>query len=610
MNKVIFFWFLVLCSFSTAAVGQSSSWQALNYQAVAVDEQGHPINDRTVWLKVHLFGKDNTAKPVYVESHKVNTDANGGFSIAIGRGTANDGQWQEVPWATTQVWMKVEMSTAENLPFSLISDKKLLAVPFAYHSLTANRLIETSANTDLEKSQSIYWNTGGNMGTSPLAHFIGTRDNKDLSFRSNNIIHMTLTTQGKLQLVPIIPAGLDTDKASYPMVVEGTKNTQGMWIKINGSRSTANNFMTFVDDKGIQGRIEGQTKSELTNSEVFITQTVLFAINETAALAEIPLLLMDATAKILALKWSALAAAAAYAKAAAITAKITKFTTAYGTWADQIIKKVGVTYSSGNGDYAEWLRREGGVRDLNFGEVVGVRSGSISLDTRQADHLMVVSNAPIAISNAPPSGQEDQFEKVAFMGQVPVRVAGPVSLNDYILPSGNNDGLAIAVHPQDMKTLDYGRILGVAWEAAPNFPLNIVNVAVGINSNDLAPRVGALAQKVEQIEAYLTKKALLGENSAAVAALNNSSLGSMETKRSKLMSDTEFDQYLDQHAAELSLIYDQVKAELKKQNIDYNTNPQLIELMGDPVKFTKKLRRNPAYNTQWGLIDQKIQLNK
>jgi hypothetical protein len=506
--------------------------------------------------------------------------------------------------------MKVEMSTAENQPFNLISDKKLLAVPVAYHSLTANRLIETSSNTDLEKSQSINWNTGGNMGTNPLAHFIGTRDNKDLSFRSNNIIHMTLTTQGKLQLVPIIPAGPDTDKASYPMVVEGTKNTQGMWIKINGSRSTANNFMTFVDDKGTQGRIEGQTESELKDSEVFVTQTALFAINEIAALAEIPLLYADAQVKILGSKWSTLAGAAAIAKAVAITAKITKLATAYGAWRDQIIKKVGVTYSSGKGDYAEWLRREDAVRDLNFGEVVGVRSGSISLDTKKADHLMVVSNAPIAIGNAPQAGQEEQFEKVAFMGQVPVRVVGPVSLNDYILPSGNNDGLAIAVHPQDMKTLDYGRILGVAWEAAPNFPLNIVNVAVGINSNDLAPRVGALAQKVEQIEAYLTKKALLGENSAAMAALNNSSLGSMETKPSKLMSDAEFDQYLDEHAAELSLIYDQVKAQLKQQNIDYNSNPLIMEIMNDPIKFTKKLRRNSAYNTQWGLIDQKIQLKK
>jgi len=613
MNKVIFLWCLVLCSFSFAAVAQSTAWHALNYQAVAVDEQGKLINGRTVWLKVYLSAKDNGAKPYYVESHKVNTDASGSFSIVIGRGSTTDGQWQEIPWATTPVWMKVEMSTAENQPFNLVSDKKLLAVPFAYHSLTANRLIETTSSAELEKAQSIFWNTGGNMGTNPLVHFIGTGDNKDLSFRANNLTHMTLTTQGKLLLFPIIPpggTGADKDKTFYPMVVEGTKNTQGMWIKINGSRTTANNFMTFVDNHGIQGRIEGQTESELKNSEIFITQTALFALNEVSAIIEIPLLLTDATAKIIAIPpWSAVAGASAIAKAVAIGVKIVSLATAYGAWADQIISKVGVTYSSGKGDYAEWLKREAEIRDLQFGEVVGVKSGLISLDTKHADHLMVISNAPIAVGNTPDPGEENQFEKVAFMGQVPVRVAGPVALNDYILPSGNNDGLAIAVHPKDMKTLDYGRILGVAWEAAPDFPLNIVNVAVGINSNDLAPRVEALSQKIEQIETFMTRKALLGENSANLT-LNNSSFKTFETNYSKMMSDAEFDQYLDAHSADLLRIYDQTKVQLEKQNIDYNANPYLKELLNDPIKFTKKLRRNSAYNTQWGMIDQKIQLKK
>jgi hypothetical protein len=33
-----------------------------------------------------------------------------------------------------------------------------------------------------------------------------------------------------------------------------------------------------------------------------------------------------------------------------------------------------------------------------------------------------------------------------------------------LLPSGEGDGYGIAVHPDNMLAMDYGRIVGVAWE--------------------------------------------------------------------------------------------------------------------------------------------------
>jgi hypothetical protein len=100
---------------------------------------------------------------------------------------------------------------------------------------------------------------------------------------------------------------------------------------------------------------------------------------------------------------------------------------------------------------------------------------------------MVVSTNPIVLGNMPPEGQEGRFAKIAFMGQVPVRVLGNVQPGDYILPSELGHGFGKAVNPDNMELKDYKKIAGVAWSdmnvVAPG--VSMVNVAVGINSNDL-----------------------------------------------------------------------------------------------------------------------------
>ena len=155
------------------------------------------------------------------------------------------------------------------------------------------------------------------------------------------------------------------------------------------------------------------------------------------------------------------------------------------------IANVGVAYESGSGDYAEWLEKYDVEEQLYYGEVVGVIGGKVSKSFVEADKFMVVSAAP-AVLGAMPAGdeQEEAFEKIAFVGQVPVKVRGLVEIGDYILPSGEGDGLAIAVHKENMLALDYARIIGVAWQASDATKrgevYQMINTAVGINQNDMA----------------------------------------------------------------------------------------------------------------------------
>ena len=146
----------------------------------------------------------------------------------------------------------------------------------------------------------------------------------------------------------------------------------------------------------------------------------------------------------------------------------------------------GVTYRSNGADYAEWLPKADPEQSFLTGQVVGVHDGEISLETEGAQQIMSISLAPIVLGNAPPEGEEGGFEKVGFMGQVPVIVTGGCEAGDYLIPSGNADGAAIAVKPEDLKVEHMAQILGRAFEPSENRRFDLVNTLIGVKTNEWA----------------------------------------------------------------------------------------------------------------------------
>jgi len=100
---------------------------------------------------------------------------------------------------------------------------------------------------------------------------------------------------------------------------------------------------------------------------------------------------------------------------------------------------------------------------------------------------MVISTKPAVLGNMPPTGSEAAYGKVAFMGQIPVKVRGLVLAGDYSLPSGRNDGFGIGVSPKDIKPEQYKQIVGVAWsESLVEGVSSALNIAIDQNLNHLA----------------------------------------------------------------------------------------------------------------------------
>ena len=77
--------------------------------------------------------------------------------------------------------------------------------------------------------------------------------------------------------------------------------------------------------------------------------------------------------------------------------------------------------------------------------------------------------------------------KVAFLGQVPVRIEGTIHSGDYIVPSGRQDGVGMAVSLEEMNPKHYASIVGRVLESnlEGEEAIKTVTVLVGLPHNEL-----------------------------------------------------------------------------------------------------------------------------
>lgn len=142
----------------------------------------------------------------------------------------------------------------------------------------------------------------------------------------------------------------------------------------------------------------------------------------------------------------------------------------------------GISFNTSSADYAEWVPRDADEPPMEAGDIVGVFGGQLRRATDGADHVVVVSTAPAVIGNAPAAGDRALYEKIAFLGQAPTKVRGGVRAGDVIIPSGQGDGVGIAVSVRDATLDDHARSLGVAWESSKSSGIARVRCAVGLTT--------------------------------------------------------------------------------------------------------------------------------
>lgn len=173
---------------------------------------------------------------------------------------------------------------------------------------------------------------------------------------------------------------------------------------------------------------------------------------------------------------------------------------------------LGVEYASGNGDYAEWLERLDPKEVINEGNIVGVIGGKITKDIRNAEQVLAVSARPIMLGNVPEKGKEASGNKVAFLGQIPVKIIGPVSSGDYIIGNPSTPGYGLAVHPDDMTPEQVRISVGRAWDTNRNDGPKMINTVIGVDNGgflkllqDNRSVIEVLSTNLDALNAHINK---------------------------------------------------------------------------------------------------------
>jgi hypothetical protein len=113
---------------------------------------------------------------------------------------------------------------------------------------------------------------------------------------------------------------------------------------------------------------------------------------------------------------------------------------------------------------------------------------------------MVVSHHPIILGNTPDKEKTHLGNNIAFMGQVPVKIMGPVNTGDFIVAHPNLEGYGIGQSPSQMTSEDFTRTVGRSWEQNLKPGPKTVNTVVGVHNGDWVSIMKKLNDKQKEYE--------------------------------------------------------------------------------------------------------------
>ena len=110
--------------------------QAISFQGVATDENNLPLKDQTINIEVKIIQGSISGQTMYAETHLTQTNQNGIYSLSIGLGNVQFGNFADINWANTPMFVSIGIDPEGGNSFSPIGTSQLLSVPYA---LMANK---------------------------------------------------------------------------------------------------------------------------------------------------------------------------------------------------------------------------------------------------------------------------------------------------------------------------------------------------------------------------------------------------------------------------------------------------------------------------------------
>lgn len=175
----ILFTFLVGAFIALQVFAQSP--QEFNYQAIARNLNGNPIANKNIFIEFNILEKTINGAIIYTETHQVNTNSFGLFTLSIGSGNATKGNFSQINWGSGNKFLQVSIDG------ELQGTTQLLSVPYALYAENTN----LKAGDGIEIKDHVISNTNKNEWI---------KNNNSLSYNNGNVGLRTTNPKGLFEL--------------------------------------------------------------------------------------------------------------------------------------------------------------------------------------------------------------------------------------------------------------------------------------------------------------------------------------------------------------------------------------------------------------------------
>ena len=142
--KILLYKLLVFVLFFQGVISMAQSPQKVSYQSIIRDATGELVRSGTVGIRISILQGSVGGDANYVETHAPVTNINGLASFEVGMGTPITGLFSEIDWSDGPYFLKVETDPSGGSSYTITGVSKILSVPYALHSKTAESVAPTS----------------------------------------------------------------------------------------------------------------------------------------------------------------------------------------------------------------------------------------------------------------------------------------------------------------------------------------------------------------------------------------------------------------------------------------------------------------------------------
>lgn len=157
---------LLTTLFFTVFLLSAQAPEKFNYQAVARGNNGQPLANQSIGVRIKIHSGSAGGTVVYSETHALSTNQFGLFTLAIGGGTPVTGTVGAIDWSADSYFAETEVDPAGGTSYTSLGAAQLLSVPYALYAKDGGPWARSGNNISNTNT--------GNVGigtASPTAHF-------------------------------------------------------------------------------------------------------------------------------------------------------------------------------------------------------------------------------------------------------------------------------------------------------------------------------------------------------------------------------------------------------------------------------------------------------